>query len=214
MKKQYLCLLLFYCGQINGQKSIVDQEPEAEKYLKSLKAKFDKLAAYTLQYEMSHTDVNNKTTVEAGKYIGSKEKYMLETPEIKIINNGTTQWNIQKKDKEIQINTINPKKSKMETPMSVIKNYKTLFKYRVKDPISNKVIVLELIPLNKNNSIFKIDLGINVPNNQIVHSKFYDKSGSRINYQISHVEENNLLSKDFFDLKKEEYKGYEVLDLR
>ncbi|MFY7862292.1 MAG: LolA family protein [Chitinophagales bacterium] len=192
----------------------LENDPKAEKYLKIMKEKFDKMKAYKLSYKVASTDANGKTSSQSGFYIGSKEKYIIEIDKLKIVNNGKIQWNIDESSKEIQIQSIASKSKKSETPMSVIKNYKLLFKYRVKESITNNVIVLELVPLNKNNAIFKIDLAIQVASQQLVFAKFYDRGGSRIQYNILSTTNNPPLAANTFDIETKSYKGWEILDMR
>lgn len=201
---------------INAQiKGTVENDPEAEKILGQIKTKFNKLAAYTLAYKMSTTDVNGKKTSQEGTYTGSGQKFSIQTTELILINNGKTQWNIKPKEKEIQIQEVLAAKLKAETPIAVIQNYKTLFKYRVKQRDPNGTIVLELVPKNKNGAIFKIDLSINVAKNQITMAKFYDKGGSRTEYLITSIAENPKLTDGTFNpVLSSSYPGYEVLDMR
>jgi outer membrane lipoprotein-sorting protein len=218
MKHLYLFVFLFtsifLVAQPKPVKPSLENDPEAEKYLKMIKEKFDKMTVYKLSYKVVSTDVNSKTTSQTGSYIGAKEKYIIEIDKLKIVNNGKTQWNIDESSKEIQIQNISSKSKKSETPMSVIKNYKLLFKYRVKESITNNVIVLELVPLNKNNAIFKIDLAIQVASQQLVFAKFYDRGGSRVQYNILSTINNPALAVNAFGIETKSYKGWEILDMR
>lgn len=217
MKKSIVFFVLLgelLCAQPKPVKPSMTNDAEAEKYLKALKSKFNKLKSYKLNYSMTSTDANNKSNTIAGNYIGSKDKYIIETKGLSIYNNGIHQWNINHENQEIQINTISSKNSKAETPVDIIKNYSSLFKYRVKEPINNGVIVLELIPLNKNNNFFKIDVALETKKLQIVYSKLYDRGGNRIIYKINSTEEDIQIAESAFIPSKTKYKGYEELDMR
>jgi len=190
-------------------------DPEAEKYLKALKSKFDLLKTYKLSYKMSITDANNSTTTIDGTYIGSGEKFIATGNNTKTISDGKTQWVIESADKEIQINTVKTSKgNKIETPIDIIKRYNKFFKYRIKEPLENNAIILELIPLEKNSPYFKIDLTIHTGKMQIVSAKLYDRGGNRILFNISKTEENIKLASDVFTVNTANYKGYEVMDMR
>lgn len=202
------------CGQPKPVKPSLQNDATAEKYLSKLKAKYDKLNGYKISYKLEITSPDGKSELSQGTYIGSRDQYILETKDLKIVNDGKTQWNINHQDKEIQIQKLSSKKSKWETPMDIIKNYSSLFKYRVKDPEQNNKIILELVPLNKNNPVFKIDLTIHTKNLQILSSKTYDRRGYRMNYDITNTQENYKPSPTEFSPNKEQYKGYEELDMR
>jgi outer membrane lipoprotein-sorting protein len=163
---------------------------------------------------MTSTNADNKSTKQSGTYIGSVEKYIIESKNLTIINDGKTQWSIDHIDQEIRVNKIAVNKSKIESPMSIIQNYASLFKYRVKETIANGILILEMIPLNKNSNFFKVDLAIQVAKNQIVYVKLYDRGGNRIFYDILSTEENIKIQESDFALNKNKYKGYEELDLR
>jgi outer membrane lipoprotein-sorting protein len=195
-------------------KPVSQNDPEAEKYLKALKDKYAQSGSYKLSYKMQATDANNKSTTMTGNYIGSGEKYIIELDHSKSVNDGKNIWSINTKEKEIQINKVSgSKKTKVETPIDIIKQYNKLFKYRVKEPIENGVIILELIPLDKNSAYFKIDIHIDVKKNQLTAAKLYDKGGNRVHFSISKTEEFKL-SPTIFIIKTEDYKGFEVLDMR
>jgi outer membrane lipoprotein-sorting protein len=195
-------------------KPVSQNDPEAEKHLKALKLKYSKLINYKLTYKMQAVDANNKSTTMTGVYIGSGEKYIIEIDQTKSINDGKTIWSINSKEKEIQINKVSAtKKNKLETPIDIINQYNKLFKYRVKEPIENGVIVLELIPLDKNSPYFKIDMHIDVKKNNLTAAKLYDKGGNRINFTITNTSELKL-NTDAFIVDTKQYKDYEVLDMR
>lgn len=208
-----ICITVY--AQPKPVKPISTNDSEAEKQLKALKAKYALLSNYKMTYKMQMTDANNKSTTMSGSYTGSGEKYIIEVDHTKSITDGKTFWSLDTKQKEIQINNVSTKKkNKVETPIDIIKQYNKLFKYRVKEPLTNGVIVLELIPLDKNSPYFKIDLHIQVSKLQLISAKLYDKGGNRVNFAISKTEENIKLSADAFNLKAENYKGFEIMDLR
>lgn len=210
-----LCLIAINTqAQPKPVKPITPNDPEAEKYLKLIKDKYTNLGTYKLTYKMQITDANNKSTSMSGTYISSGEKYIIEVDKKKTVSDGKTIWAIDSKEKEIQINKASTsKKNKVETPMDIIKQYNKLFKYRVKEPISNGTIVLELIPLDKNSPYFKIDLHIQTNKLILTASKLYDKGGNRVNFSISKTDELKA-DASLFTIKTENYKDFEVMDMR
>lgn len=195
--------------------SVEKNDPEAEKYLKLLKTKLERLAAYKMNFNTEIIDIDQKKESLKGSYLGSGDKFELDMPDAKTINDGKTQWTINKKDKEINIaNYSKPKKSKSETPIDIVKNYATLFKYRVKEPLAQNKVMLELIPLNKNSSFFKVDIQIDVKKNQIISAKLYDRGGHRIIFSFSDMVEYNKIPSGSFSLNISNYKDFEILDLR
>lgn len=195
--------------------STTSSDPEAEKYLKSIKTKLMSIKGYKLSFTFEVTDADQKKEVQKGSYLGSGDKYELELSDVKTINDGKTQWSVNKLEKEIHIsNYTKSKKSKMETPMDIIKNYSNLFKYRVKEPEKNHQVVLELIPLSKNSNFFKVDLILEVKKNTIVAAKLYDRGGHRIQFQFADMQELRALPLGSFALNVSNYKNYEIIDMR
>lgn len=202
-------------AQIKPVKPTSTNDPEAEKYLKLLKSKLETNKGYKLEFTTNITDADNKSQTSSGVYIGASHMYSVEMDGVKTINNGKTQWAIQSVDKEIHISNVsNLKSSKAEMPIDIIKKYNKLFRYRVKEPLNNQIITLELIPLNKNSAYFKIDLTIQTAKLQILSAKLYDKGGNRVQFKFSKTTENLKLSPSQFEVNTNLYKGYEVLDMR
>lgn len=219
--KTFTLFLLFivfssnFLAQPKAVKSSPNNDPEAEKYLKAIKLKLQTLKGYKLNFVTEITDADNKKQTYKGSYMGSGDKFELELPDVKTINDGKTQWTINKSEKEINISQYaKPKQSKTETPVDIIKNYSTLFKYRVKEPAANSRIILELIPLNKNTSFFKVDLTLNTKKNHIISAKLYDRGGHRILFNFTDMVELTSLPSGAFSLNTIVYKDYEVLDMR
>jgi len=196
-------------------KPIANNDPEAEKYLKLVNTKLQSLKGYKLNFSVEIIDADQKKQTYLGSYLGSGDRFILDLPDIRTINDGKTQWSVDKSNKEINISKYSkPKLSKAETPIDIVKNYASLFKYRVKEPIQNQQIVLELVPINKNSNFFKVDLIFDTKKHHIVGSKLYDKGGHRVVFTFKNMQEYKIIASDAFTLKINDHKGYEILDNR
>lgn len=190
-------------------------DPQAEKLLSALKNKYEGLKAYAIAFEGTILNPEGKEVEKyKGKHVASGKKFNIKMNFLDIISNGSTTWNINHQSKSIQINSLTPNSKNNEYPLDIIFNYKKLYKYRIKETLSNNLIIVELIPLNKNNKLFKIDLTFNSKTQQISSSKLYEKSGARLLYIVSKTEFNPIVTENTFEIKPENYKNYEVLDLR
>jgi len=198
----------------SGQPS-ANNDPEAEKYLKLVNTKLQTLKGYKLNFTTEIVDADQKKQTYQGSYTGSGDRFILDLPDMKTINDGKTQWTINKGEKEINISKYSkPKQSKAETPIDIIKNYSRLFKYRVKEPVQSQQIVLELVPLNKNYNFFKVDLTLDVKKHHILGAKLYDKGGYRISFKFSDMHEFKTIAAGTYTLLTKDYPGYEILDTR
>jgi outer membrane lipoprotein-sorting protein len=198
----------------SGQPS-ANNDPEAEKYLKLVNTKLQTLKGYKLNFITEIIDADQKKQTYQGSYAGSGDRFILDLPDTKTINDGKTQWTINKGEMEINISKYSkPKQSKAEIPIDIIKNYSRLFKYRVKEPLHSQQIVLELVPLNKNSNFFKVDLTLDVKKHHILGAKLYDKGGHRISFKFADMHEFKTIAADAFILLEKDYPGYEILDTR
>jgi outer membrane lipoprotein-sorting protein len=198
----------------SGQPS-ANNDPEAEKYLKLINTKLQTLKGYKLNFITEIIDADQKKQTYQGSYAGSGDRFILDLPDTKTINDGKTQWTINKGEMEINISKYSkPKQSKAEIPIDIIKNYSRLFKYRVKEPLHSQQIVLELVPLNKNSNFFKVDLTLDVKKHHILGAKLYDKGGHRISFKFADMHEFKTIAADAFILLEKDYPGYEILDTR
>lgn len=187
---------------------------EAEKILEALHLRYSKLTSYSFKYNAT-IDMPNTTKKEnfSGQYVVSGSKFYININKLEIKSDGKSIANINHETKEVQVNPL-VKRNKIETPFDFIKNYKKLFKYRVKEDVKQNVKMLELIPLEKNSNIFKIDLTVSTKDKTVLGSKIYERSGVRVSYAISSREENKPVAPSFFTFLEKDYKGYEFLDMR
>lgn len=187
---------------------------EAEKILEALHLRYSKLTSYSFKYNAT-IDMPNTTKKEnfSGQYVVSGSKFYININKLEIKSDGKSIANINHETKEVQVNPL-VKRNKIETPFDFIKNYKKLFKYRVKEDVKQNVKMLELIPLEKNSNIFKIDLTVSTKDKTVLGSKIYERSGVRVSYAISSREENMPVAPSFFTFLEKDYKGYEFLDMR
>ncbi len=189
-------------------------DAEAQQILEALHIRYSKLASYSFKYNAT-IDIPNSTKKEnfSGQYVVKGNQFFININKLEIKSDGKSIANINHETKEVQINPLS-KKNKIETPFDFIKNYKKLFKYRVKEVLKANVKILELIPLEKNSNIFKIDLTVNTKDNIVMGSKIYERSGVRVSYAISSREENKAVATSLFSFLEKDYKGYEYLDMR
>ena len=164
---------------------------------------------------MTLIDANKKTTKSSGTYLGEGDKYIVESDDLKTYNDGQTQWVLNPSDKEIHISSVSKtQKKKADHPIEIIKSYNKLFKYRVKEPKRNNQVLLELIPKNKYNKYFKVDVAVNTVSLKVKYVKLYDRGGNRIRFQFTSMSYNTPLAVSKFSLNTKAYPSYEVLDLR
>ncbi len=202
-------------GQPKPIKPIVlsENDHEAEKILNSFNSKCQKLKSYTFDFAVNISDLEAKTKeTYNGTYKNKGVKFFLKLKEMDVFTNGKMYYSVNYKSKEVQIQDYN-QNLKKDLPFEQINNYKKKYKYRVKEVLDKNRKVIELVPLNKNNPIFKIDVVIQTQSNQLKSIKVYEKSGYRILYTISKLKENEKLSDTEFEFNSKNYSDFEILDL-
>ena len=202
-------------GQPKPIKPIVlsENDPEAEKILNSFNSKYQKLKSYTFDFAVNISDLEAKTKeTYNGTYKNKGVKFFLKLKEMDVFTNGKMYYSVNYKSKEVQIQDYN-QNLKKDLPFEQINNYKKKYKYRVKEVLDKNRKVIELVPLNKNNPIFKIDVVVQTLSNQLKSIKVYEKSGYRILYTISKLKENEKLSDTEFEFNSKNYSDFEILDL-
>jgi outer membrane lipoprotein-sorting protein len=212
-------LLIFISIPLFGQpkpiKPIVisENDPEAEKILNSFNSKYQKLKSYSFDFSVHISDLEAKTKESYnGVYKNKGAKFFLKLKDLDVFTNGKMYYSANYKSKEVQIQDYN-QNLKKDLPFEQINNYKKKYKYRVKEVLDKNRKVIELVPLNKNNPIFKIDVAIQTQSNQLKSIKVYEKSGYRILYTISKLKENEKISDAEFDFNSKNYSDFEILDL-
>jgi outer membrane lipoprotein-sorting protein len=212
MKNLFLISLVLLSFTIKG---IAQTDAKANAILDALSAKLDALE--TMKFEFSYTMANtaeNINETKTGSIYIKGDKYRLYIAEQVIISDGQTIWTILKEDKEVQINSVDPKNQNTPNKMltSYNKNYKAKF---IKEAPKAGVVMqtLDLTPVTTQ-SFYKVRLEINKNANMVYSSTIYDKNGTTYTYIVSNFIENPKVFDSRFTFDKTEYAGYTINDMR
>ena len=159
-------------------------------------------------FSLKETGKNEYNT--SGKFILKNEKFMVETPEMKIWFDGKTMWSYSPQINEVSI--IEPDKKELETinPLLLIKTVnETCTRTFIK---GNMVIVFT--PKVDKVDFEKIELTVGEATNNPARIEVYGKDNSRIIFQMINYKSENNISDNTFVFNKNEYKGVFVKDLR
>lgn len=193
--------------------TLSENDPEAEKILNTFNSKYQKLKSYSFDFSVNVSDLEAKTKESYnGMYKNKGTKFFLKLKDIDVFTNGKNYYSANYKTNEVQVQEYN-QNLKKDLPFEQINNYKKKYKYRVKEVLDKNRKVIELVPLNKNNPIFKVDVTIQTKTNQLKSIKVYEKSGYRILYSISKLKENEKIEDSEFEYNSKKYSNFELLDL-
>jgi outer membrane lipoprotein-sorting protein len=181
---------------------------------KSIKADFKLLV---VQPKTKPTDDESKLTdTILGTIFLKSEKFKVQFPGQEIYCDGKNIWAFDMRTKEVQLDLFE-ENDDVFSPAKLFNFYKTGFSYQVKEKKTingKKVIVVEMSPVNKKTSYFKIDATIDEANSQLLQTKLYSKNGVRYIYTILAEKANIDWSEDFFVFDAAKHPGTKLVDLR
>lgn len=215
MRSLFSFLLMFICISLLAQENVLD--PEADKLLSELSVKYKniKSAEMLVALTIDLPDVDDNQIMDVKVWIKG-DKFKIELKDQEFISDNVTLWNYMKEYNEVQINNYEESDA-IFSPSVIFNLYKADYIYRMKESYKNSVgsliKVIELVPINKNQNFFKIDLAVDSKNN-IVEAKIYERSGTRYIYKIKDMKPNVELSDSFFTFNPSKYKDIEVIDAR
>ena len=91
----------------------------------------------------------------------------------------------------------------------------SLYKLNGESKIGKKVIQnIELTPVDKSKTFFKVLVGIDKSTQAIVSTKVFEKNGNKYTYNVASMKTNTSLPDSMFAFDTKRYPNVEVVDLR
>jgi outer membrane lipoprotein-sorting protein len=211
--KKILCLLLLACSLLN----LTAQDKKAEQILKSVAGKYKSFKTYKADYKYLLENKRDKLYItKKGALFVKTAKYRLEMGTMTIICDGKTLWNFNKDNNEVQVSDYDPANAEVN-PSKIFSIYdKGYLSQFIEEKTENGRIMqlIELTPIDKKKSFFKIKLYIDKGLSQICRSKIFDKNGNVYTYEVLKFQGHIKIKDHFFNFNKKDYPGVEILDLR
>ena len=193
------------------------QDPRAEKILNAMSQKYQGLKAFNVAFTQTLENPASKIKeTMQGDITVSGNKFRLKLKDQEIINNGSTIWTYMKSDNEVNISENDPDDQQM-SPNAIFTLYQKGYKYAFVEEMKEggqSYNIIELSPLDKNNSVYKVRLQINKRDNTIKTWKMFRDNGNRYTYTIKQFTPNPAVDANYFAFDKSQYKGVKVIDLR
>jgi outer membrane lipoprotein-sorting protein len=129
---------------------------------------------------------------------------------------GKTMWTYLKDANEVQITKFDAKNSEIN-PASIFTIYEKGFIHKHNGQVSHNgqtLDVIELTPIDKNKSYYKVKLGIDKLANKIKEMSVYAKSGLVSTYIITKFTPNVKMNDDFFKFDEKDKPGVIVINLK
>lgn len=196
-------------------------DPAAEELLNRVSKKYEAYKTMRSDFTLEIKDAQGQSFANSGTMLFNKPQgqYRIQLKEEDIISDGKSVWSISDELKEVQVTEAEDNPSSIG-PNNLFNFYQNGYKYVsmpdekiMKNGKSESAKVVELSPIDTKNNYFKIKLRVN--NNTHIHDiTIFDKSNNRYIYTINALYVNQNLAKSNFEFRKDNYKGYEIVDLR
>jgi outer membrane lipoprotein-sorting protein len=193
-------------------------DAEAKAILDKVSSKFKSYKTVQANFTLSVTDANGKQlgTKKGTVYIkGSKYRVSISGQEI--YSDGNNIWTYDKSANEVQITKFDPTTNTI-TPQKMFTNFYDkdfLYKLNGETKSGNKTIQeIELTPIDKTKTFFKVLVGIDKISKNIVSTKLFEKNGNRYIYTVTSFKTNSDLPESLFLFDSKAYPNVEVVDLR
>lgn len=217
MKKLLFVFSLLICSCA----AIAQTDPAVKEILDQVSKKYDSYKTMRSDFTLEVKDAQGQSYTNTGIMLFNKAKgqYRIQIQHDDIISDGESVWSISKELKEIQVTEAENNPSSIG-PHNLFTFYKTGYKYLnmpnehiVKNGKRETARVIELSPEDNNTNYFKIKLRIN-NNDHIQDITIFDKANNRYVYAIQSMYVNQDIPARHFSFNKNNYPGYEIVDLR
>lgn len=157
-----------------------------------------------------------KASTKSGEVYLKGNKFRIKFPDQEIYCNEKSIWTYLKDVNEVQINDYEPDPSDI-SPSNMFNIYQKDFNYiKIADEKIGNVNchVVDLTPIDKTRSYFKVRLWINTTTNMMSRIKIFDKNGYRYTYSINSIDTKTVIPESKFIFDKSKYPGVKIEDLR
>lgn len=217
MKKQ-LWFIVGLLLMIYSQNSYAQNDAAAKALLTKVSQKYNTYKTIQANFSLLIKQANGVSHTDAGTLYLDKanNKYQVNTKNQVLISDAKTQWNIMKAEKEVEISDASNSTNEINAT-NIFSFYTTGFKYTLTnaEKVNGLTLnVVNLTPVDSKKNYSKIKLRINKATNLIYDTTIFDKSGNRYTYTLASQQGNKALSDNLFVFNKNDYKGFDIVDLR
>ena len=226
MNKLFFLSILLLSNIITGfaQTGSSISDPVATALLKKVSDKYKAYSALTADFKLvinrpkiKPTDDDRKfADTISGNILLQAEKFRIKLTDQQFICDGKNIWTYITRDKEVQVNYFE-ESDDVFSPSKIFTLYQDGYSYQIKEKRNvggKSIVVIEMAPVNRKVSYFKIDVTIDETNLQIIESKVYEKNGARYSYKLTKQTPNPTLYAGSFTFLAKKFPGVKVVDLR
>src|SRR6185437_2536317 len=219
IKKLLLIFLIFHTSNVFCQNNTLGaSDPAAKTILDNVSRKFKTYKTVTANFTLSITDANGKVQgTKKGILYMNGPKYRVNISGQEIYSDDENIWTYDKSANEVQLTKFDPTANTI-TPQKMFTNfYDTDFLYKLngEKKEGNKIVQeIELTPVDKTKTYFKVLVNVDKASKNITSSKIFEKNGDRYIYTINSMKINTDIPESLFVFDAKKYPKVEVVDLR
>ncbi|MEO5500123.1 MAG: outer membrane lipoprotein carrier protein LolA [Ginsengibacter sp.] len=198
--------------------SLGKNDPEAKSILDKVSAKFKTYKSVTASFILKVQNSSNKLIGTKSGVVNMKgSQYRVSLNGQDIFSDGNNIWTVDKSANEVQITKFDGAANTL-TPQKMFTNFYDkdfLYKLNGESKQAGKMIQeIELTPVDKTKTFFKVIVGIDKNSRNIVSTKVYEKNGNKYTYTITSMKTNTTLPSSMFVFDSKKYPKMEIVDLR
>jgi outer membrane lipoprotein-sorting protein len=193
-------------------------DPDAKAILDKVSSKFKTYKTVTAKFSLSITNASDKVEgTKTGVVYMKGPKYRVNISGKEIYSDGDNIWTYDKSANEVQLTKFDPSSNTI-TPQKMFTNFYDkdfLYKLNGEKKLGNKTVQeIELTPVDKTKTFFKVLVYVDKASKNIVSSKVFEKNGNHYIYTITSMDTNTSLSDSLFAFDIKKHPNAEVVDLR
>lgn len=219
LKIFFIGFFTFCAGSVFSQNNkLGTSDPDAKAILDKVSAKFKTYKTVTANFTLSITNASGKIEgTKTGVVYMKGSKYRVNISGQEIYSDGDNIWTYDKSANEVQLTKFDPSSNTI-TPQKMFTNfYDKDFLYKLNGDMKegNKTVQeIELTPVDKTKTFFKVLVYVDKATKNIVSSKVFEKNGNHYIYKVTSMKTNTNLPDSLFVFDTKKYPKAEVIDLR
>lgn len=202
-----------FCLLLIAQFSFAQFDPEARAVLDALSAKYKSFEAFTADFTQNFT--NESAGIDesiSGVIIVKEDQYILDVAGQKIYNNGEEVWRYDAEMAEVTV-TINEPDEQEISMSNIFDLYKDGFKYILMGQNEKGDRMIELDPVSKDKSYYKIKMIID-SQDMLKSFSVLERSGNIYKYTIEEFRIMKNIAENTFVFDATQYPNVEIIDFR
>ncbi len=214
MIKKSLLALFLVIATLSQMEAKKNADALLDKFTNKVKSSNGMKADFKLEIRMPDGKVKDS---KDGVLKSKGSKFQIRMGNTQLICDGETIWNVDNKNKEVQINEYDAQETTISPEKLFSSSFKKDYNYRyvgiwvirgVKHP------VVRLLPKNKNGDFQKIELLMNPQTGMLSRGYVTDKGGNVYVYILKNVKLQQKLGNSDFTYSADAHPDMDVIDLR